>query len=433
MSPRPLSRRPLSFRQRACRAALDRLLAGLRLGEVRLRDGDGERLYGAVTPACHLRAEVEVRDPEFYPAVLFGQSAGAGRAYIAGWWGCDDLVALMRIFARNEATLRRWTGRVGGWLLPAQQLYLWARRNTRAGARRNIAAHYDQGDDFFATFLDQSLTYSCAVFAPGQTDLAAAQRAKLELVCRKLALTSADRVLEIGSGWGSFALHAAAAYGCRVTTTTISAAQARHVRELVRRRGLSDRVEVREQDYRDLTGGYDKLVSIEMIEAVGARHYDTFFRRCAGLLDDDGAMLLQTIVVDDRHFRHDARHVDFIKRYIFPGGVLPSISVLARSIARASDLQIAQLEDLTSHYALTLRCWRQRLLAAAARLRELGYDQARQRCWEFYFAYCEGGFLERRVGNVQMLLVKPGCRALPALAPQAPPAARLRTQEVYGA
>jgi cyclopropane-fatty-acyl-phospholipid synthase len=416
-----LAMRPPDRWQRACRALLLRALRGLREGRIVLRDADGSWPLGRVSATCRLEAEVKVTDGAFYPAALLGQSAGVGRAYMAGWWHCDEPVALVRILARNEAALRRWTAPAQGLLAPWHRLALWRRRNTLRGARRNIGAHYDLGEDFFAGFLDPSLTYSCAVFEDPAAGLARAQRAKLERICRKLQIGPGDHVLEIGGGWGSFALHAAGRRGCRVTTVTLSAAQARYVRELVRRRGLAERVTVLEQDYRELEGRFDKLVSIEMIEAVGTRYLATFFRRCSELLRADGAMLLQAILVDDRHFRHDARHEDFIKRYIFPGGVLPSLRVIAGHLARETDLQMAHLEDLTAHYAETLRCWRGRLRAAWNALRSAGRSEAFLRCWEFYFLYCEGGFHERRIGAVQALLVKPRCRELPLLQPAAAP------------
>jgi cyclopropane-fatty-acyl-phospholipid synthase len=311
---------------------------------------------------------------------------------------------------------------------------LWRRSNTLRNARRNIAAHYDLGNDFFAAFLDPSLTYSCAVFERPGEDLADAQWNKLDRICRKLDLGPDDHVLEIGTGWGSFALHAARHYGCRVTTTTLSASQAQLARERIARAGLVGSVEVLEQDYRELTGSYDKLVSIEMIEAVGVRYFPEYFRRCSALLHDQGAMLLQAIVVDDRHYQHDARHEDFIKRQIFPGGVLPSVGAIAERVARDTDLQQAHLEDLTSHYAETLYRWQLNLRAAWSRLRADGRSEAFLRGWEFYFHYCRGGFLERRVGVIQSVLVKPGCRDLPLLQPVAAswPGAEPRTEAAHG-
>lgn len=400
--------------QRACRALFLRTMSGLHRDRIVLRDGLGVVTLGAGEGA-ELQAEVEILDPAFYPAAVLEQSAGVGRAFMAGWWRCGDLVTLIRIFSRHEEVLRRWTRAAMTVLAPWQRLALWSRRNSPDGSRRNISEHYDLGEEFFETFLDPSLTYSCAYFTDGASDLEGAQREKLDRACRKLALQPDDHLLEIGTGWGSLALHAAREYGCRVTSTTISREQARYARQRVAEAGLGDRIEIVERDYRDLRGRFDKLISIEMIEAVGVKFYPVYFRRCSELLKDDGAMLLQAITVDDRHFEHDAKHEDFIKRYIFPGGVLPSIQVIARQVAQATDLQIAHLEDLTAHYAETLRLWRERLLAAADRIRALGRDDIFLRCWEFYFAYCEGGFRERRIGDVQVLLVKPGVGPLAPL------------------
>lgn len=400
--------------QRLCRRLLARALAGIEGGSLVLVDGDGRQVLGK-GPAITLR----IHDGAFYPAALWEQSAGVGRAYARGWWTCDDPVGLVRLLARNEPVLRRWAAPASGLLAPWHRYELWRRRNTEAQARRNIGAHYDLGNDFFAAFLDPGLTYSSAVFREPGEDLQQAQANKLERICRKLDLGPADHVLEIGTGWGSFALHAAAHHGCRVTTTTLSAEQAALARERILRAGLADRVSVLEQDYRRLDGSYDKLVSIEMIEAVGVRYFPAFFRACSRLLRPEGAMALQAIVVDDRHFRHDARHVDFIKRWIFPGGVLPSVEQIAARVARDTDMQMVHLEDLTGHYAETLARWHANLRAAWGSLRANGQAEEFLRLWEFYFHYCRGGFLERRVGVVQAVLAKPRCRELALLAPLA--------------
>jgi len=413
--------KPPTRAQRACRALLLRALGGLREGSLTVRDADGAWTVGPQGRPGEPAVVLEVRDGAFYPAALLDQSAGVGRAYMEGWWHCADPVDLVRILARNEPVLRRWTGPALGILAPWQRFHLWRHRNTLRNARLNIAAHYDLGNDFFAAFLDPSLTYSCAVFERPDDDLENAQWNKLDRVCRKLDLGPDDHVLEIGTGWGSFALHAARHYGCRITTTTLSTAQARGARERIGRAGLADRITVLEQDYREIEGRFDKLVSLEMIEAVGVRYFPVYFRRCSELLRPEGAMLLQAIVVDDRHFDHDARHQDFIKRFIFPGGVLPSPAVIAANVARQTDLQQAHLEDLTSHYAETLRRWQRNLRAAWGPLLAAGRSEAFLRGWEFYFDYCLGGFLERRVGVVQSLLVKPRCRALPLLQPAAQP------------
>ena len=280
-------------------------------------------------------------------------------------------------------------------------------RNTRAGSRRHVAAHYDLGTDMFRLFLDETMTYSCAFFESPEMTLREAQEAKLDRVCRKLELGPDDHLLEIGSGWGSLALHAAGLYGSRVTTTTISREQHAVAIERVREAGLDDRVTVLLEDYRDLRGRFDKLVSIEMVEAVGWQYFDLYFRRCSELLRPHGLMLLQAITVDDRAYELEKSTRSFIRQLIFPSGCLPSVEVIRRCVGRVTDLQMLDLEDITDHYPETLRRWRENFVRSASRAAELGYDLRFRRLWELYFAWCEGGFRERRIGDVQALLAKP--------------------------
>jgi cyclopropane-fatty-acyl-phospholipid synthase len=296
-----------------------------------------------------------------------------------------------------------------------QKLFQLVNRNTRDGARRNIAAHYDVGNEFFALWLDESMMYSSAIFADASMSLAAAQRHRLEVICEKLALDPSDHVIEIGSGWGGFAIHAARTRGCRVTTTTISREQYALAEQRIHQAGLTDRITLLLEDYRDLSGHYDKLVSLEMIEAVGSDHLDSFFRVCAERLKPDGVMLLQAITVPDQDYASHTRTVDFIKRYIFPGADLVSVLAMNGAAARSSDLRIAHLEDLTPHYAETLRRWRDKLFENLRELRKLGLDDRFLRMWEFYLCYCEGGFEEREIGVVQALFEKPQVRREPVL------------------
>jgi cyclopropane-fatty-acyl-phospholipid synthase len=282
------------------------------------------------------------------------------------------------------------------------------RRNTLAGSRRNIAAHYDLGNDFFSVFLDETLAYSCAIFPGSESSLHEASVAKFDRICQKLELNPADHVLEIGSGWGGFALHAAKKYGCHITATTISKKQYEFTGKRVEEAGLGTRIRVLMQDYRQLQGAYDKIVSVEMIEAVGYRYFDAYFSKCSGLLKPAGMMLLQAIVFPDQQYNRYRKSVDFIQEYIFPGGCLPSIGAICRSIGNSTDLRISHLEDITPHYARTLAHWRQRLLERAEQVRELGFSEEFIRTWEYYFCYCEGGFSERAIGDVQILLAKPG-------------------------
>ena len=394
------------------RAVLSKLRQ-LRGGRLVLVDGAERYRFGAVSENLSDSIIVHVHDARFYGDLAFGGSIGAGEAYMRGYWSTAQLVELVQLFVLNMDVLE---GLESGYARLAAPLRKWAhaiRRNTRAGARRNIAAHYDLGNEFFRLFLDETMMYSAATFTRPDMSLHEAQLARLDAICRKLDLRPSDHLLEIGTGWGGFALHAAQTYGCRVTTTTISQEQCRLARERVKDAGLTGKVEVLCSDYRDLSGKYDKLASIEMIEAVGHQYYDAYFAKCGELLEPHGAMLLQAITIADQRYERARRSVDFIQRYIFPGSCIPSIGALSASIARASDLRIFHLEDIGSHYARTLREWRRNLFDNLPQVRALGYDDAFIRMWEFYFCYCEGGFAERAIGDAQMLLVKPGNRRAP--------------------
>jgi cyclopropane-fatty-acyl-phospholipid synthase len=393
---------------RALRGLVWRRLSRLGEGRLVIEDGDERREFGRSDGGP--TARIEVRDPRFYRHLVFGGSLGAAEAYLRGYWTCDDLVALVRLFARNAAVagdLERGPARLLG---AAARIAHGLRRNTPSGSRRNIAAHYDLGNEFFALFLDETMAYSCALFPQAESTLYEASVAKFDRIGRKLDLRADDHLLEIGSGWGGFALHAAKNYGCRVTTTTISRKQFDYTRRQVEAAGLADRVTVLCEDYRKLTGAYDKLVSIEMIEAVGHRYFDAYFRACSQRLKPDGLMLLQAITIPDQRYDRYRRSADFIQRYVFPGGCLPSLGAICRSLGRATDLQLFHLEDITRHYAETLARWRDRFTANLDGLRGLGFSEEFLRTWEFYFCYCEGGFRERAIGDVQLLLTKPACR-----------------------
>ena len=389
------------------RNALFARLRELRNGCLVLVDHTERHRFGAPSAELPEPIVIHVHDARLYGDVAFGGSVGAGEAYMRGYWSTNQLVDVVRLFVLNMAALDGLEGGFARLTNPLRKALHTLRRNTRDGSRRNIAAHYDLGNDFFRLFLDETLMYSAARFEyPGQS-LYDAQVARLDRICRKLELEPTDHLLEIGTGWGGLALHAAQYFGCRVTTTTISREQWRLARERVREAGLEDRIEVLCRDYRDLDGTYDKLVSIEMIEAIGHSYYDTYFARCAQLLKPEGAMLLQAITIADQRYERARRSVDFIQRYIFPGSCIPSVAALTTSIARASDLRLFDLDDIGPHYATTLARWRQNFRANLPRIRALGYDDRFIRMWEYYFCYCEGGFAERVLGDVQMLLVKP--------------------------
>ena len=396
----------------ARRLVLDKL-SQFKTGQIRVIENGVTHLFGADDKT--LQATVRVHDPRFYRAMALGGSLGAAEAYIDGMWTTDNLTAVCRLAVRNMNTrgeMEKGWARLGR---PLNRLFHSLHRNTRKGSRHNIAAHYDLGNDFFRLFLDDTLMYSSGVFPCKDSTLSEASLHKIERVCRKLDLQESDHLLEIGTGWGGFAIHAATHYGCRVTSTTISQQQCELARRRVAENGLSDRIEIVLQDYRDLRGQYDKLVSIEMIEAVGHHYFNDYFDACGALLKPDGLMLLQAITISDWVFPAHTRTVDFIKRYIFPGSCIPSLAAIAGSIAQSSDLRITHLEDIGPHYARTLAAWRERFFANIDQVRALGLPEEFIRMWEYYFCYCEAGFAERYISDAQLLLSKPQNRRQPIL------------------
>jgi cyclopropane-fatty-acyl-phospholipid synthase len=360
-------------------------------------------------------AAIHVDDPLFYRYIVTGGAIGGAEAYMDGHFHCDDLTSVIRIMALNRKAIDHMEGKGGHLWQPVLRMWHWLNRNNYSGSQKNIATHYDLGNDFFELFLDPTLTYSCGVFDSKEASMEQASIAKYDRLCRKLGLTKDDHVLEIGTGWGGFAIHAATHYGCRVTTTTISREQYDLAQQRVREAGVDDRVELLFKDYRDLEGTYDKLVSIEMIEAVGIRHWDDYFRVCGERLGPEGIMALQAISVRDQDFANSKKSVDFIKRYIFPGGQLVSHAALTQAMARASDLHITHFEDITAHYALTLGRWHDRMLENVDRMRAMGLPDRFLAMWEYYLCYCQGSFAERAIGVFQMVFEKPLCRRDPLL------------------
>lgn len=395
------------------RRAVLRQLENLRHGLLLIQEGSDTLHFG--TPQSELRAEIRVSDPAVWGLVAGNGSIGAGEAYIHGYWSTPDLTAVIRIFVANLDVLDAIEGGLARLGRPLIQGLHWLNRNTRQGSRRNIAAHYDLGNDLFEQFLDSTMMYSAAMFRNEDDSLEQAQLNKLERICQKLALQPSDHLLEIGTGWGSMALYAASHYGCRVTTTTLSREQHAYTERRIREMGLQDRVTLLLEDYRDLKGQYDKLVSIEMIEAVGHRYLPTYFEQCARLLKPDGLMLLQAITIRDQRYEQACSSVDFIQRYIFPGGALPSVQKMLDVVTRHTDFNLHHMEDFGLHYARTLRLWHENLRQARQHLEQLGYDDYFYRLWEFYLCYCEGGFLERTIGTAQLLLAKPAARPAPLL------------------
>ena len=388
-------------------------LNSLRHGQLLIVEGDDRLQFG--NASSPLVGEIHVHDSAAWGLVASGGSIGAGEAFIHGYWTSPDLTAVVRVFVSNLDVLDAMERGLARLNRPLVRALHWLNRNTRKGSQKNIAAHYDLGNELFEQFLDPTMMYSAAQFAGAEDSLEQAQLNKLERICQKLALVPSDHLLEIGTGWGSMALYAASHYGCRVTTTTLSREQYEYTRQRIDAQGLQDRVTLLLSDYRDLTGSYDKLVSIEMIEAVGHRFLPTYFQKCADLLKPDGVMLLQAITIREQRYEQARHSVDFIQRYIFPGGALPSVQAMLQIVGRDTDMNLLHMEDFGLHYARTLRLWHDNFRRAHNRLRELGYDDYFLRLWEFYLCYCEGGFLERTIGTAQLLLAKPAAQPQPLL------------------
>lgn len=395
------------MRDALARAGVGAVLGRVSSGRIDVVEGARERCYGPAD--ADLRATLQINDPAAWRGPLRG-SVGLGETYVDGLWETDDLVALIQIAARE---LRQMDGVRG---LVARPRGLWHRvrglvpENDRGGARQNISAHYDLGNDLFASFLDERMMYSCAYFPDAAASLEEAQLAKLDRICDRLRLGPGNHLLEIGTGWGGMAIHAARRSGCRVTTTTISREQFDLARQRVREAGLEGQVTVLLEDYRDLEGRYDRLVSVEMIEAVGWQYFDDYFRTCDRLLTDDGLMLLQAITIDDGIYEIEKGAKSFANTHVFPGGCLPSEGLIGNCLERVTSMKQVWIDDITAHYPPTLAAWRERFFAAWERLRDRGYDERFRRLWDFYLSSSEAGFRERRIGDVQALFAKPGAR-----------------------
>jgi cyclopropane-fatty-acyl-phospholipid synthase len=398
--------------RRLVAARLERLSHGV----LTMHEDGVVRTFGVSEPAG-IEATLTIHDVAFWERVAWGGSIGAAEGYCDGFWSTPDLTAVVRLFARNQEALAEMDSGLGALAAPLRKVVHRLRTNTKSGSIRNISAHYDTGNEFFAKFLDSTLTYSCAIFPDAMSTLETAQQWKLDSICRKLELGPEDHLLEIGTGWGGLALHAARKYGCRVTTTTISRRQFDYASREIESAGLADRITVLELDYRDLPARlhqrFDKLVSIEMIEAIDHDLFRTFFQKCSGLLKPDGAMLLQAITIADQHYDEYRKSIDFIQRYIFPGGGLPSSALMTGAVADHTDMRLLGLEDIGLHYATTLNHWRRRFFGALDEVRALGYSESFIRMWAYYLCYCEGAFLERAISDVQILFTKPECRLQP--------------------
>lgn len=401
---------------RLARRAVFARMESLRQGSVIVVDGHERQTFGEVTADCPLQATITIHDPHTYADVALGGTIGVADAYRRGFWSCDDLTTLVRIFVLNRELLDGVEGGLAILTRPLFRAMHWLNRNTKTGSRKNIASHYDLGNEFFRLVLDETMMYSCAYFERPDATLAEASRAKNDRICRKLQLSASDHLLEIGTGWGGFAIHAASQYGCRVTTTTISRQQFDLAVQRIESAGLRDRVTVIQTDYRDLpqlNDRFDKLVSIEMIEAVGHHYFDAYFDVCSRMLKHDGLMLLQGITIDERLYERAKRSVDFIKHFMFPGSCIPSISALIAASAKSGELNLVQLEDIGAHYVPTLQAWRKNIAKGLPQFMALGYQPDFLRLWNFYLCYCEGGFLERSISDVHLLFAKPGWRGGP--------------------
>lgn len=401
----------LSRSQVMARRLLMKLFSRLQWGCLRIHEQGELYQFGQSPEKTDLIADIYVHDAQLYCEVAFSGSIGSGEAYMSGYWSTPNLTAVMRLFVRNLDALDAMDSqqsRLGKWVL---KLFHWFNRNTREGSRNNISAHYDLGNEFFKLFLDKSMMYSAAIYPRPDASLAEAAEFKLQRVCEKLQLNEQDHLLEIGTGWGGLAIHAATHYGCKVTTTTISKEQRDFATAQIKALGLEDKITVLFDDYRDLQGQFSKLVSIEMIEAVGHEHYDQYFSICSRLLAPNGLMLIQAITIADQRYEQARQTVDFIQRYIFPGGCLPSIAVIADSVKRNTTMNILQIEDIGEHYAQTLKHWREAFNGSFEQVRAQGFDERFIRMWEFYLCYCEGGFMERSIGTAQIVFAKSGYRS----------------------
>jgi len=393
---------------RLARALVFNQLKKIKIGHIVIIEGGNKFSFGKNNK---LNVTVTVHDPRFYGALAFGGSIGVSEAFMQKFWSASDLTKLIRIMAINQNTMDQLEGLFNIFLKPILKCLHYLNQNSVKGSEINISKHYDLGNDFFSLFLDSTMMYSSAVFKNPHDSLYKGSIHKLETICQGLELTSQDHIIEIGSGWGGFAIHAAQHYGCKVTTTTISKEQYKYVRQKIKDLKLSHKINVLFSDYRHLKGQYDKLVSIEMLEAVGYQYYDTYFKVCSNLLKPQGLAVIQTITITDQRYEKAKRSVDFIQRYIFPGSCIPSITALQNSMTQSSDLKIYSIHDIGAHYARTLALWREGFFKRLKDIKALGFDDAFIRMWHFYFSYCEGGFQEKVISDIHLKLVKPGYRS----------------------
>ncbi len=357
-------------------------------------------------PDDQLRTSVKIKSDEFYVFLGSGGLLGAAEAYALGYWESSDLVKLIQIMIKNKDLMNSFDSGFARLLIPINKLIHYRRRNSLKGSKKNILAHYDLSNDFYKLWLDETMTYSCGIFESKETSLKDASIEKIDRMCRKLKLNEQDTILEIGTGWGSFSIHAAKMYGCNITTTTISDAQFEYAKQKIKEEGLEDKITLLNTDYRLLKGKYDKIVSIEMIEAVGYKNVPLYFKTVSQLLNDQGLFAMQGITYNDQNFDIYKKSVDFINKYIFPGSCLIAISQISDIVKNNTDLIFTDLEDITSHYSITLEKWRNNFMSNKDEIKDLGFSDAFIKMWEFYFVYCEAGFSEKNIGDYQFLFSK---------------------------
>ena len=387
------------------KSILFRKLKSIKSGELTVIDGGNRYVFGDSEPK--FKAELEVFSQEFYVFLGSGGTNGAAEAFTAGYWNSKNLVKLIQLIIKNKKTLLGLESGFARLANPITKLIHKKRQNTLVGSKNNILAHYDLSNDFYRLWLDPTMTYSSGVFPKKDSSMQEASVEKLDRICRKLKLSSADHVLEIGTGWGSFAVHAAKKYGCKVTTTTISDKQFQYASELISKEALDDKITLLSKDYRELEGAFDKVVSIEMIEAVGAEYVPGFFEKASSLLKKNGLMLLQGITYNDPDFDAYKNSVDFIRKYIFPGSCLVAMPQILQAIKEKTDMAMIDSEDITHHYARTLEIWREDFLKVLPQVKDLGFSDPFTRIWNFYLVYCEAGFLENLIGDYQIVFAKP--------------------------
>lgn len=394
--------------ERLIRSQVLKTLGRIKGGQIIVSDPIGKQFCGTAGHQSDLCITININDLDFYRQVAMHGSIGAAESYMKEQWSTDDLTGLVRLLVINRDILDEMEGGLAWLKNSVLKLWHFFNRNSVEGSRKNISAHYDLGNDFFKLFLDQHLMYSSAIFTEQANTLELASDLKLKTICEKLDLSANDRLVEIGTGWGGFAIYAAKNYGCHVTTTTISEQQFQYAKKRIKEEGLESKITIFKEDYRKLKGQFDKLVSIEMIEAVGHQYLDTYIKQCSDLLKPDGMALIQAITIEDSRYKQALKSVDFIKRYIFPGSFIPCVSVIADAARKTSDLRLINLEDFGDSYAKTLHEWRKRFFENIEQVKAQGFNQSFIQMWDFYLCYCEGGFIEKAISDVHLLFAKSG-------------------------